>query len=200
MKNLISKEEKDRIDLICDQYGIVNYSINSDGSVDVDGDVSIFNTDIVKLPLKFGKISGDFKCDFNLLTSLEGGPTTVGGDFNCSDNRLTSLKGAPNVVNGNFVCSGNIELTSLEGAPHTIGGDLFFEDTPIRSTYSGDIDIDFGGEIYPGKKIYKSLITNINHIKLILKYQRHFYIWNDDLTLNKKNFKDLIYEIEDGLE
>jgi hypothetical protein len=35
---------------------------------------------------------------------------------------------------------------------------------------------------------------------LILKYQRHFFIWNDDLTLNVDNFNDLLAEINEGLE
>jgi len=40
---------------------------------------------------------------------------------------------------------------------------------------------------------------NSDIIKLILKYQRHFMIWNDDLTFNEENFADLILEIEEGL-
>jgi len=43
MKNLISKEEKDRIDRICSNENIKNYSINSDGSIDVHGNVDLFD-------------------------------------------------------------------------------------------------------------------------------------------------------------
>ena len=33
--------------------------------------------------VKFGKVSGDFKCRNNKLTSLAGAPQEVGGDFEC---------------------------------------------------------------------------------------------------------------------
>ena len=61
------KESKEDIDSICKKYGIENYTINEDGTVDVDGDVSIvgkivrdrfINIDLTKLPLRFGKVSG----------------------------------------------------------------------------------------------------------------------------------------------
>lgn len=44
------------------------------------------------------------------------------------------------------------------------------------------------------------LTNNIRHFKLILKYQRYFEIWNEDLSLNEENFEILKYEIEDGLK
>jgi hypothetical protein len=31
-----------------------------------------------------------------------GAPSSVGGDFHCDDNKLTSLEGAPESVGGNF--------------------------------------------------------------------------------------------------
>jgi len=179
MKNLITKEEKDRIDSICTQYSIMKYSINPDGSIDVDGYVRIVNVDLVEFPIKFNKVSGDFYCYMNNLTSLEGGPITVGGDFSCYYN----------------------EITSLEGAPHTVVGDLICSRNKLTSTYSGDIDIELVGDVeLSNNELPQLLQDNIIHIKLILKYQRHFMIWNDDLTLNVDNFKDLILEIEEGLE
>ena len=38
---------------ICEKYRITNYTINSDGSIDVDGDVDLSEKRITKLPLKF---------------------------------------------------------------------------------------------------------------------------------------------------
>ena len=64
------KESKEDIDSICKKYGIENYTINEDGTVDVDGDVSIvgkivrdrfINIDLTKLPLRFGKVSGKIR-------------------------------------------------------------------------------------------------------------------------------------------
>jgi len=200
MKNLISKEEKDRIDSICTQYSIMKYSINPDGTIDVDDDVNLHNTKLTKIPLRFGKVTGFFNCGLNLLTSLDGAPTTVGGYFECYENKLTSLVGSPTYVGGNFYCYYN-EITSLEGAPHTVGGDLTCLRNYLTSTYSGDTDIEVDADVdLSGNLLPQLLQDNIRHIKLILKYQRHFEIWNDDLTLNVDNFKDLILEIEDGLE
>jgi hypothetical protein len=201
MKNLITKEEKDRIDLICNEYYIKNYVINSDGSIDVDADVNLINKSLRQLPLRFGKVRGNFYCSLNKLTSLEGSPISVGATFNCTDNKLTSLVGGPESVGENFACSYN-KLTNLIGAPTTVGGDFTLLRNKLTSTYSGDIDIDVSGKcIYTNKPpLPHLLLDNDYHINLILKYQRHFFIWNDDLSLNEENFKDLISEIEDGLQ
>jgi hypothetical protein len=199
MKNLISKEEKDRIDSICEKYNIINYSINSDGSVDVDGNVNLYDEELDKFPLKFGKVSGRFSCTRNRLTKLEGAPHSVGGDFRCGQNNLTSLVGGPHTVVGDYHCHQN-DLTSLMGGPNEVGGDFDASYNDLITTYSGDTDIEVVGYFVPGDTLPKSLLDNMGHIKLILKYQRHFFIWNDDLSLNVENFKDLISEIEEGLE
>jgi len=263
MKNLISKEEKDQIDLICKKYTIQNYLINADGSIDVDGDVEIYNKNITVSPLVFNIVTGDFAIEECELTSLEGFPRTVGGNFDCSNNKLTSLENGPKKVSGNFYCSRNNltslvglpvilnhvlncsrnnltslkgspttvggyyscsdnnltslvggpvtvggdfnceenNLTSLEGSPTTIGHDMYCSLNQLSSTYSGNIDIEVGGEITMSHNILpESLLRNIDHINLILKYQRHFEIWNNDLTLNDENFQILLDEIKDGLE
>jgi hypothetical protein len=75
------KESKEDIDSICRKYNIRNYVVNEDGTVDVDGNVHLDNRGLTELPLKFRKVSGDFYCHINQLTSLEGSPREVGGDF-----------------------------------------------------------------------------------------------------------------------
>ena len=86
---------------LCYKYGIKNYTINSDGTIDVDGDVNLSNyrnrpmgglpcSKLKKLPLKFRKVNGFFNCSGNELISLVGSPISV-GDFNCSYNKLNSL-------------------------------------------------------------------------------------------------------------
>jgi len=143
---------EDEIHSICNKYNIENYTINSDGTIDVDGDVNLHNKGLTKLPLHFNRVSGDFNCyknkltdlegpqsvggDFycygNKLTSLEGAPKSVGGDFLCFDNQLTSLEGAPKNLDGGFDCSDN-KLTSLKGAPQSIGGDFWYHDNKLTS-------------------------------------------------------------------
>ena len=66
---------------ICRKYEIENYTINPDGSIDVDGCVDLCVCRIIEIQLKFNKVNGLFSCSNNLLTSLEGCPKEVGGDF-----------------------------------------------------------------------------------------------------------------------
>jgi hypothetical protein len=58
------------------------WSINPHtGLVDVDGYVSMSFMNLTKIPVKFGKVSGNFFCSFNKLTSLKGAPQLVEGVF-----------------------------------------------------------------------------------------------------------------------
>jgi len=154
MKHLKLFESFEDIDSICKKYGITNYTINADGSIDVDGDVELYNKGLTKLPLKFGKVTGDFDCGNNQLTTLEGGPIKVGGDFSCSNNQLITLEGGPREVGGSFYCYNN-QLTTLEGSPRSVSeyfdcsynqlttleggprevGDFDCGDNPIYSVY-----------------------------------------------------------------
>ena len=111
----------EKIHKVCRKYGIGNYNINKDGTVDVYGNVDLHDKDLKKLPVKFGKVTGYFSCFQNQLTSLDGCPNSVGDYFSCSDNQLTSLKGCPREVGHNFICRNN-QLTSLEGGPEEVGG------------------------------------------------------------------------------
>ena len=128
-KNFI-KESKEDIDSICKKFGIKNYTINED-SVDVDGDVDLRNKGLTKIPLKFGKVSGDFSCRDNQLISLEGSPLSVGGHFDCSFNQLKSLEGAPLSVGGDFSCYSN-ELKSLDGISGRISGGIYCYSNQLR--------------------------------------------------------------------
>jgi len=105
---------------ICRRYGIPNWTINSDGLVDVDGDVYLSGCNLVRLPLRFGRVTGFFDCSNNQLISLEGGPLVVGRDFYCHNNQLKTLEGGPQEVDGNFYCHDN-RLETLEGSPKKVG-------------------------------------------------------------------------------
>ena len=53
MKYLKLFESFNDIDSICKRYGIENYTINEDGSIDVDGNVSLSSQGLTELPLRF---------------------------------------------------------------------------------------------------------------------------------------------------
>jgi len=116
-------ESHDEIHRICKEYDIENYTINGDGTIDVDGDVDLEDKGLTELPLKFNKVTGGFYCAYNQLTSLEGSPKEVDGFFECNNNKLITLKGCPKHVSGHFSCHDN-QLISLEGVLN-IGDSLF---------------------------------------------------------------------------
>jgi hypothetical protein len=127
---LFESVNEEEIHSICKEYGIENYIINEDGTIDVDDDVNLDGKSLTKLPILFNHVSGDFNCGHNQLTILKGVPESV-GDFYCHNNKLTSLEGAPqNVVN--FSCYGN-KITSLEGCPQSVGGHFSCSGNKITS-------------------------------------------------------------------
>jgi hypothetical protein len=95
------------ISLICEKYNITNYTINDDGTIDVVGDVDLYNKGLTELPLTFNKVTGWFDCGGNQLTSLKGCPKWVGGSFYCNHNNLTNLEFSPDYVGIDFWCNNN---------------------------------------------------------------------------------------------
>ena len=92
---------------VFEKYKIENYTINDDGSIDVDGDVFLYGIGLTELPINFNKVSGTFDCSNNKLTTLKGCPNYVGDNFSCGTNYLTDLKYSPKLIHGSFYCSGN---------------------------------------------------------------------------------------------
>ena len=132
---LFENYNKEDIDSICRKYGIKNYTINSDGSIDVNGDVWLDEKNLTKLPLKFNKVNGWFDCSVNRLTSLDGCPKEVIGSFYCYDNNnITSLIGCPERVGGNFDCRGN-NIRDFEGFPKHIGGGFYCGGSPVYKVW-----------------------------------------------------------------
>ena len=119
------------IHTICEKYNIKKYSINPDGSIDVDGNVNLIKMNLSEIPLKFNKVSGYFNCSYNKLTSLKGSPKEVESFFTCYDNKINDLKYAPNRIGGWFDGSVN-NLKNLKNSPTCVN--LFFcEGNPLES-------------------------------------------------------------------
>ena len=94
------------IEAWCDEMGIKNFNINSQGEIDVDGGVDLKDKDFKELPYKFGTVTGWFDIGNNSnLTSLKNCPNKVEGYFSCIKcSKLESLEGYPKEVEGNFYC------------------------------------------------------------------------------------------------
>jgi hypothetical protein len=131
------------IDSICRKFSITNWTLNEDGTVDVDGGVNLSHKRLKKLPLNFGKVSHGFACAGNNLTTLEGAPKEIGQDFDCSNNKLISLEGGPIRVGRNFHCYSN-KLITLEGAPMEVNGHFNCYSNELTSLKGGPIKVGLG--------------------------------------------------------
>ena len=88
-------------------------------------DIILSQRNLTSLPTDLpDRVSGNFHCYSNKLTSLEFCPSHIGGNFLCNENELTSLEHCPSQIGGNFHCHGN-KLTSLEFCPSQVGGDFY---------------------------------------------------------------------------
>ncbi len=102
---------------------VKDMKISKSGVLDVDSDVVLTSKLYKIIPIKFGKVTGDFMIDDNQLTSLENCPSFVGGDFFCFGNQLTSLQYGPEWVGGEYSATSNM-LTNFDGVAKNIGSIL----------------------------------------------------------------------------
>ena len=205
-----------KIRYLCKKYSIKNYTICSDRTIDVDGDVNLYRKNLTKLPLKFNKVSGTFYCNDTQLTTLEGSPKEVGGGFYCFNNQLTSLEGGPIKVGGEFYCSHN-QLTSLEGGPKEVGGYFYCNDTQLTTLegspkevgggfhcYNNELTTMEGGPTKIGGNVYcdynplPDIILNNKYLKKILLEGDDFYIWKKGkLDMSSFNYMMDVFKDEE---
>ena len=133
MKYLKLFESFEDIEQICKQYYIKDYTINPDGTIDVDRSVDLENKKLTKLPLKFNKINGIFNCSSNKFKSLEGSPVEINGNFYCYNNNLTSFEYAPKIIRGIFNCQYN-NIKSFEYFPSYVN-EVWCYDNPIYQVW-----------------------------------------------------------------
>ena len=112
------------------KFNISNFTVNGDGSVDVQGSIYLDNLKAKQLPVQFGKVDGDFVCNGGELVTLKGSPRYVNGNYYVHHNRLKDFQYSPEEVTGNVSYDNNEEVTSIEGIVPKIGGDLFMENLP----------------------------------------------------------------------
>lgn len=118
-----------RTHFLCKKLDIKNYTINKNGTVDVNGDVNISNRDLTKIPIKFNIVYGNFDCSFNKLETLFGSPKIIEGNFICSYNSLKNLKYSPSFIGKDFNCTSN-NLISLYNI-NKIKGNFICYNNPV---------------------------------------------------------------------
>lgn len=207
---------------ICQAYGIKNYTICADGSIDVDGDVYLSNKRFDYFPIQFNYVMGSFTSEYNKLKSLKGAPRYVKGRFCCSNNNLSSLEYLPEFIGGSISLTDNDltslvgcpekaeslvvyrnKLTSLGGCPIHISGDFMCSDNPIDSllhfpkTAGGYLGI-FDKTLIPDYFIKTFCGLPKDKQNLVLKYMNEVSVW--DNGFDKDCFDDLLLDIEEGLQ
>ena len=104
------------IHTICKKYEIKDYTINSDGSIDVVDSVYLNGRNLTEIPLQFNYVWGSFHCHNNKLTSLKGSPKRVFGQyFQCQQNMLIDLEHFPIVEDYTRSFVGMNPLKSISG-------------------------------------------------------------------------------------
>ena len=103
------------------------WTIEKDGSVNIQGGITIRDYSGSSLPFKIKHVAGNLTIVSDLLTSLEGCPKKVGGCFNITSNSLKNLKGSPKTVLGDYYIRCN-SLESLDGIATKIGRNLLYQD------------------------------------------------------------------------
>ena len=102
------------IEAWCEEMGIEDYTINSKGEIDVDGNVDLTYKNFKELPYKFGKVKGYF----SVMMCLN----------------LKTLKNCPDYVDSYFGCDRCPKLESLEGCPKEVGRNFYCDDCKRRFT------------------------------------------------------------------
>ena len=80
----LTKEQIEFLDKVCTG----EWTLNFNGEVDVGGGVFMQGMNLTEIPVKFGKVEGQFYCVNNNLTTLKNEPTLAKNLFSCHGNNL----------------------------------------------------------------------------------------------------------------
>jgi hypothetical protein len=179
----------------CSKYGIEDYVINGDGSIDINENVGYLGEWLGKLPIKIRNVSGYFYCEYSKLKSLKGSPISVGGYFSCDNNELTSLEGSPKEIGDDFYCSNN-QLTSLEGISQRISGDIYCHNNKLRDVrgikegWRGNLDI----EKNPVHSIFK--LFPYSRFDEVVEYLNEYDVIRDGKVVVLQALEQVYYEMD----
>jgi hypothetical protein len=113
------------------QHNIKNYTIEDNLIVNVAGSVYFDGHELTHLPVKFGKVAGDFSCSGVGFTTCQGFPREVSYDVWVCNNKLTTIQYAPEKIGGSFYIWGN-QITNLAQLTCEISEDLYCHTNPLR--------------------------------------------------------------------
>lgn len=138
-----SKTEKYPNGITFAQLGITNIDkvdIDDEGFLNYTGNVNLTNIELPgigklkEIPVKFGRIEGDFICSNMGLTTLKNAPYDV-EKFDASANNLTNLEGGPEIAKKYY--ANYCGLTSLSGGPVIVNDEFSVEGNNIKNLVGG---------------------------------------------------------------
>lgn len=171
-------EQRLKLERKLKRFGIKDYIINSDGTIDANQSVTFSNLNIVKMPFKFGKINGNFDCSYNRIKSLEGCPKEVTGNFYCNGNQLASLKYCPIKIGKNFSCAKN-SLETLEFGPEEVGGNFDCRQNQLISLKHCPVEI--GGNL-------ECVLNKLTKLDTISNIEGDIHCWHNKIDPNNSGF------------
>ena len=175
-----------------DSHNVINYTIDPNTYViDVDGDVHLDNFYHTKLPVKFGKVSGDFYVAATGITTLEGCPTFVDGRFACQNNKgLKSAVGGPEIVMGS-VDFENCPISKFDGFPREVHGNLDLIGTKFTSFAGVHKHIKMIDGILSLGKTASKITDSITGLMLVRKLKDVNLDWDSKQTKPGQAFEIL---------
>ncbi len=181
------------VEKFCEKYLEGYYEITENG-IGVGEDVNLWDKNLYNLP-QFYYSGGYFDCGSNHLTDLQGIPSlSIGEHFDCSSNKVSQLI-VPEHLDNNLYCSFN-KITSL-GKLDRIYGEFYCNSNQLISTK--DIPRVDSVLLLHNNPLPQQLLKYINNqelLKQIIEYQVDFRIWNEDESLNLKNWNFMVKEME----
>ncbi len=181
------------IDKFCQEHIKGYYEITENGIM-VDEDVDLFCKNLYNIP-QFYYTGGYFECAWNNLTDLQGIPSlSIGEYFSCSSNEISQLI-VPKYLDNNLYCgfNGIISLGKLD----RIYGYFNCGRNNLKSTK--DVPRVDNRLYLINNPLPQQLLKYINNqelIKQIIEYQVDFRIWNEDESLNIKNWNFMVKEMQ----
>lgn len=92
------KVETNKIDKLCDYYGITDYTYNysNEGvSININSSVNLSNNKFRNMPIKVDRVNGDLDLTLNRFTDMTSLPRIITGTLYIERNKLTDFTGAP---------------------------------------------------------------------------------------------------------
>ena len=129
--------EKNRIEKVFSEYfsgeahvDRMTLEIECPGDVSIKSEVRKFGHNM--LPIKFGKVFGNFDVSDIGLETTQNFPYFVAKNFFAQNNKLRSLKGGPTYVGRQYEVSNNM-IKNLDGLPEELYDDLDLDGNPLET-------------------------------------------------------------------